>query len=78
MGENTLIVKNMDGKELEINVIDIIEDTINNKQYICYRVKDLEEVFISNLVETEDSYSLETVTEEEKSLVEAALAEGIE
>lgn len=75
---NTLVVKNLDGREITINVIDIIEDTEKNKQFICYTIGDMEEVFISNLVETADSVSLETVTEEERKEIEAVLAEDIE
>ena len=72
---NTLVVKNLDGKEITINVIDIIEDTEKNKQFICYTLGDMEEVLISNLVETEDSVSLETVTDEERQEIEAVLSE---
>ena len=75
---NTLVVKNLDGREITINVIDIIEDTEKNKQFICYTIGDMEEVFISNLVETADSVSLETVTEEERKEIEAVLNQHIE
>jgi DNA-binding ferritin-like protein (Dps family) len=75
---NALVVKNKDGKEITINVIDIIEDTEKNKQFICYTIGDMEEEFISKLVETEDSVSLETVTEEERKEVEAVLGQDVE
>ncbi len=72
---NTLVVKNADGNELTINVIDIVEETTNNKQYICYTIGDMPDVLISNLVENDESYTLEKVTEEERAAVEAILSE---
>ena len=76
--DNTLVVKNLDGKEITINVIDIIEDTEKNKQFICYTIGDMEEIFISNLVETEDSASLDIVTDEERQEIEAVLSQDLE
>ena len=75
--ENALVVKNQDGKEVTVNVIDIIEDTVNNKQYVCYNFTEMDGVFISRLVETEEGYSLETVTEEERDAVESSLAQTV-
>ena len=68
---NTLVVKNADGNELTINVIDIVEETTNNKQYICYTIGDMPDV----LIENDESYTLEKVTEEERAAVEAILSE---
>lgn len=74
--ENTLVVKNMDGQDIQINVIDIIEDTELNKEYICYTIEDMEDVYISLIEnETEDSYSLGAITEEEKAVIEQVLAQ---
>mgnify|MGYP003310268457 CR=1 FL=1 len=74
--ENTLVVKNMDGQDIRINVIDIIEDTELNKEYICYTIEDMEDVYISLIEnETEDSYSLGAITEEEKAVIEQVLAQ---
>lgn len=75
---NTLVVKNIQGKEIEINVIDIIEDTELDKSYICYTTSEDDIVFISRLVETEDSYSLEDITEEEKKNIEAVMNEDVD
>lgn len=74
--ENTLVVKNMDGQEIQINVIDIIEDTELNKEYICYSIEDLEDVYISLLIENPDeSISLGAVSDEEKATIEQVLAQ---
>ena len=74
--ENTLVVKNMDGQDIRINVIDIIEDTELNKEYICYTIEDMEDVYISLIEnETDDSYSLGAITEEEKAAIEQVLAQ---
>jgi hypothetical protein len=72
MEENKLVVKNMDGNDITINVIDILENTETNKQFICYTIEGLSETdaFISTLEEKEDSYSLGEVTEEEKNEIE--------
>ena len=75
---NTLVVKNMDGKDIKINVIDIIEDTQLNKQYICYSIEDMNSVFVSNLVKNDDGYCLETVTEEEKNNIEEVMSQEID
>lgn len=72
---NTLVVKNDEGQEITIEVLDIIEDTKTDKSYICYSLVDDEIVFISRLIEDEDSFSLEDVTEEEKKMVETIMLE---
>lgn len=74
---NKLVVKNEDGKEVTINVIDIIEDTVNNKQYICYNFEGMEDVFVSNLIENETSYTLETVSLDEKKAIENVLNQEV-
>lgn len=75
---NTLVVKNMDGKDIKINVIDIIEDTQLNKQYICYSIEDMDNIFVSNLIKNDDGYCLETVTEEEKNNIEQVMSQEID
>ena len=75
---NTLVVKNMDGKDIKINVVDIIEDTQSNKQYICYSIEDMDNIFVSNLVKNSDGYCLDTVTEEEKNNIEQVMSQEID
>jgi len=72
MEENKLVVKNMDGNDITINVIDILENTETNKQFICYTIEGISgtDAFISTLEEKEDSYSLGEVTEEERNEIE--------
>ena len=72
MEENKLVVKNMDGNDITINVIDILENTENNKQFICYTIEGVseEEVFVSTLEENENTYNLGEVTEEEQKEIE--------
>lgn len=75
---NTLVVKNMDGKDIKINVVDIIEDTQSNKQYICYSIEDMDNIFVSNLVKNSDGYCLDIVTEEEKNNIEQVMSQEID
>lgn len=75
---NTLVVKNMDGKDIKINVVDIIEDTKLNKQYICYSIEDMENIFVSNLVKKDDGYCLDTITEEERNNIEQVMSQEID
>lgn len=74
---NRLTVRNLDGKQISIDVIDIIEDTQENKNYICYTIAGLEDVFISLLSYNNDSYTIDTVTEEEKKNIEQVLASNM-
>lgn len=78
MENSKLKVKNLNGDDIEIDVIDIIEDQDNNKQYICYTTDDSEDVYVSCLEETEDSFSLTEITEEERSLIEEYMNMDIE
>ena len=66
--DNKLIVKNLDGNDITINVIDIIENNDTGKKFICYNIENLNEVFISSLEENEESFSLGEVTDEEKNI----------
>ena len=76
--DRQLVVKNLDGEDLTIDVFDIIKDTDSNKEFICYAVDGDENVFISSLVETESGYTLDEVTDEEKKVVEEYLNKNIE
>ena len=76
--ENILKVKNVNGEDININVIDIIEDTLINKEYICYHVNGIEGIFVSGLIKKENGYSLESVTEEERQNIEQVLAQDVE
>lgn len=78
MENNKLIVKNLDGKELTIEVIDIIEDSETGKQFICYTTDELDDVFVSSLEETDDTFTLGEVTEEERNIIEVLMNQNIE
>ena len=75
--DTTLRVRNKQGKFATINVIDIIEDTETTKKYICYSFANREEIFVSNLEMKNGVYNLDTVTEEERNIVEQILAENL-
>ena len=68
--DSTLTIKNLDGKDLTIEVIDIIEDSETGKEFICYKLLDSDDTYVSTLVTKEDSYTLESVTPEEKKAIE--------
>lgn len=67
-----LVVKNGEGKDQIINVIDIILDNETGKKYIYYALED-EEVYVAILIEKDDKYIMQAITDEE----EFALAEDI-
>ena len=75
MEERKLVVKNLDGNDITLNVIDILENTDPNKQFICYTIEGLsdDEVFISSLEENENQFTLGEVTDEEKNEIEEML-----
>lgn len=75
MEDNRLTVKNLDGKDITISVIDVIENTDNGKKFICYNIENLNDVFVSSLEESNDSFSLGEVTEEEKKIIEEMLSQ---
>ena len=56
MENSKLKVKNLDGKEISIDVIDIIENQENGKQYICYSIDSLDDVFVSSLEENDNTF----------------------
>lgn len=72
--ENRLVVKNKDGKDETIEVVDIILDNETGKKYMFYHLLDDEGIYASILKESETSYFLETITDEnEWALVEELL-----
>ena len=68
--DDTLIIKNLDGDDLTIQVLDIIEEEGTDKEFIIYKLPDQDNVYVSRLVTKEESYTLEGVTEEEKKAIE--------
>lgn len=75
--DTTLRVRNKQGKFATINVIDIIEDTETTKMYICYNFANQEQIFVSNLTLKNGIYNLDTVTEEERNVVEQMLIQNL-
>ncbi len=76
--DNQLIVKNADGKDEAIQVIDIITDNETGKKYLFYNMADSEEIYVSILRETEGAFVLETIVEDvEWQLVEEILKSQI-
>ena len=69
-----LTIKNMDGKEEIINVIDIVLDNETGKKYIFYTLNDSEEVYAAILIERDNAFIIEAITDDEEfSLVEEIL-----
>ena len=64
MENNILRIKNNDGNDIEIEVLDIINDDTSNKDYMVYRIKDQKDVLISIINQTETSFSLDTIEDE--------------
>lgn len=61
---DTLTVTLADGRELVLDVIDILESEQFKKDFVLYTIKDKEDtIYASILNETETSYSLDTITE---------------
>ena len=62
-----LTVTTDDGKEVTINVLDIIESPEFNKEFIIYLVDGNEEtVFASILNESEETFSLDTIENDQE------------
>jgi hypothetical protein len=77
--ENELVVKNHEGKDQVVNVIDIILDNETGKKYLFYNLPDSEEIYPSILLESETSFVLQAITEEsEFELVEEILKNQIQ
>lgn len=61
---NKLEVTIEDGTTVTVNVLDFVDSLEFSKTYIIYTVNDQSDtVFASILNETEDSYSLDTITD---------------
>ena len=74
MEENQLTVK-LNGQDVIINVLDIIEDNENNKKYMIYNPEGVEDVYMSILEEDDTTYTLKTIEdEEEANRIEAYLS----
>lgn len=72
--ENQLIVKNSEGKDQTVSVIDIITDNQTEKKYLFYTMGEDEEVYASILKEKDSAYFLEAITDDsEWELVEEIL-----
>lgn len=64
--DNMLKIKDEEGKDKIIEVIDMVFDESSNKTYIIYRDFNGEEAFISILVETENEFILDTIEDYEE------------
>ena len=65
--DNRLEVSIENGTKIIVRVLDIIDSNVFNKSFIIYNVEGEEEtIFGSILVETDDSYTFETVTNPEE------------
>jgi len=64
--DNVLSVKMMNGNSIDINVLDIVEGVYNNinKKYIVYSIFDSEDIMVSILNESADSFSLDNIEDE--------------
>ena len=81
MEERSLIVKTENGKDIKIEVLDILDLDYNGivKQYIVYKLENREELLISILNEQEESYSIETIESvEEYNYVQNKILNTIE
>ena len=78
MKDNILKLKNSDGFDVEIEVLDIINEENSNKDYMIYRIKNTDNVLISIINQTETSFNLDTIEDEaEFKAIEDYLASKI-
>lgn len=64
---NKLEVTIEDGTTVTVNVLDFVDSLEFGKTYIIYTVNDKSDtIFASILNETEDSYSLDTITDQKE------------
>ncbi len=64
---NKLEVTIEDGTTVTVNVLDFVDSLEFGKTYIIYTINDQSDtVFASILNETEDSYSLDTITDQKE------------
>jgi len=79
--DNVLNVKTEEGKEINIEVLDIVEGNYNgtSKEYIVYSIQNNDKILISILNEKEDSYSIDNIeSREEYDYVQNLLLKNIE
>ena len=79
--DNVLNLKLEDGKDIAIEVLDIVEGNYKGtkKEYIVYSMPNSEEIIASVLNEQEDSYSIDKIeTREEYDYVQNLLLKSIE
>lgn len=63
--DNKLLVTIEDGTQIEISVLDIVESEEFDKEFVLYTLgTDNQTVYASILNESEDSYSLDTITDQ--------------
>ena len=65
---STKLTVKLNDKDVLIDVVDIIESEDYNKEYIVYTIDGMEEdqVFVSILNESEETYSLDTIEDDEE------------
>jgi len=69
-----LVIKNHEGKDQLINVMDIVLDNETGKKYIFYTMDELDDVYAAILIENENSFIIQAITDEEElALVEEIL-----
>lgn len=69
-----LVIKNSEGKDEIINVMDIVLDNETGKKYIFYTMAESEEIYAAILVENNNSFIIEAITDDaEFELVEEVL-----
>lgn len=67
MENNKLVVTAENGQDVTINVLDIIESEEFNKTFMIYNIDgNNEAIFASILNEKEDTFSLDTITEQKE------------
>ncbi len=65
--ENKLTISTKDGTVVEINVLDIIDSYTYNKTFMIYTfANENKSIFASILNESDTSYSLDTITNQEE------------
>lgn len=75
----TLKIANQDGKEMEIKVITILKTPDDSKSFLIYTFDDKAEnvdIYASVIVEEENSYVLDSITNEEDwKMIQKAIQE---
>ena len=59
-----LVIKNHEGKDVTINVIDIVLDNETGKQYIFYSEEGYEDIFAAILIEKDDNFVFQAIADE--------------